>query len=245
MVVVRLCSCWFCGVNGDWLVLFVVCLFVCSFVCLFVCLFVCSFVHRELLNICWFFVVAAAGLPRHNATSQAFSPFRTMAKHGPFGFPQSVGYIGRCVYERTDSVQASMCSPNYPLSIFYRIFRGIANQRSTVRKFQPWKLLENQVSMRSKGSSILGHSRHSPCRLWQLPVHQSSMIFCAIVCWHLGLMDMDVGFVWICVICIPLFFVDMNKSRVGNACNICQYIWSLSNQHPHSCSQGTMAIVWL
>lgn len=48
--------------------------------------------------------------------------------------------------------------------------------------------------MKSKGSSIVGYSRHSRCRLWQLPVHQSSMISCAIVCWHLGLMDMDVGF---------------------------------------------------
>ena len=194
---------------------------------------------------CWFFVVAAAGLPRHNVTSQAFSPFRTMAKHGPFGFPLSVVILAVVCMNLLYIVVSTMCSPNYPWdSIFYRTFWELRTRR-TVRKFQPWKLLENQSSMKSNVSSILGHSRHCPCRLWQLPVHQSSMIFCAIVCWHLGLMDMDVGFVWICVICIPLFLVDMNKSRVGNACNICQYIWSLSNQHPHSCSQGTMAIVWL
>ena len=179
----------------------------------FCCLFVCSFIVS-----CWICVGSSLlllALPR--LSTLAIWGLQSFSDHGE---ARSLWLSANCG-----------CSPNIPeISIFYRIFPGNCEQRSNgFENFSHGNFWRSKFRMKSKGSSIVGYSRHSRCRLWQFPVHQSSMISCAFGTHGYGCRIWS-GFVSFAFHC----FVDMNKSTVGNACNICQSIWSLSNQHPHS-----------
>ena len=130
----------------------------------FCCLFVCSFIVS-----CWICVGSSLlllALPR--LSTLAIWGLQSFSDHGEarslYGFPLIVGAARTSLRFRSST----------------EFFLGIANQRSNgFETFSHGNFWRSKFRMKSKGSSIVGYSRHSRCRLWQFPVHQSSMISCA------------------------------------------------------------------
>ena len=135
-------------------------------------------------------------------TSQAFSPFRVMAKHGPFVV----------VVLAVVCIKVLQCATRIP-EIFYELPGNSYIRRTAL--ISAMEKFENQ--MKSNVSSIVGYRSYGRCWLWQLRVHQISMIQCHSMLAFGAHGYGCKGFVWTFLHSIT---IDINLITFPKACTI-------------------------